>query len=191
MIPKKRLECSSEGDRDFSAHYAWVDVFGLRKPIEYHYQMSKMFDLGTVNGVKNVIGPMKTTKLAKGRKPVKVKVGNFILPVRFLSQWYKLLWLKYLDANPELVRYASQFDEFTDKFRGKSLNCQADVIRQYVKEGRESILKDCEELWTLLKMKQQEEKESYAIFDAFDFNLDSTNPCSEILLDTEGDQCNL
>lgn len=175
MIPKKRLECSSAGDQDFSAHFAWVEVFGLKKPIEYHYQMSKMFDLGYNRKVNShVIGPMKTTKLAKGRKPVKVKVGDFVLPVRFLSQWYKLLWLKYLDENPELVAYASQFDEFTDKFRGKSVNCQADVIRQYVKEGRESIIRDCEELWTLLKMKQQDEAELKEKMDRFEAGIDDT-----------------
>lgn len=35
-------------------------------------------------------------------------------------------------------------------FKGKSTNCQADVIRQYIKQGRDSILIECEEFIFLL-----------------------------------------
>lgn len=66
--------------------------------------------------------------------------------------WYKLLWCKYLDENPELVKYASGFEDFTDEFKGKStVNSQADVIKQYIKEGRKSIIDECRELIELIK----------------------------------------
>ncbi|WCK57549.1 macro domain-containing protein (plasmid) [Aneurinibacillus sp. Ricciae_BoGa-3] len=64
--------------------------------------------------------------------------------MEYLTPFYKLLWVKYLDASPSLVAYASEFDDFTDSFRGNSVNCQADVVKQYVKEGRTSILKECQ-----------------------------------------------
>jgi hypothetical protein len=71
-----------------------------------------------------------------------------------LTPFYKLLWAKYLDENKDVVEHLSQFDEFTDMFRGKSINCQADVIRQYIKEGRKSILQeeDVKELRLLIKL---------------------------------------
>ncbi|GMX64532.1 hypothetical protein Elgi_38010 [Paenibacillus elgii] len=71
----------------------------------------------------------------------------------YLSQWYKMLWVKYLDDNPELVEYAKGFDDFNDIFKGKSLNCQADVIRQYIKQGRESLVEEYQELVQVIKRK--------------------------------------
>ena len=62
-----------------------------------------------------------------------------------------MLWVRYLDENPELVEYAKGFDTFSDMFRGKSVNCQADVIRDYVIHGRDYVLKDCKELIELTK----------------------------------------
>jgi endo-1,4-beta-D-glucanase Y len=68
-----------------------------------------------------------------------------------LTDWYRLLWVKYLDENPGLVEYARQFDEFTDMFRGKNtVNCQADVIRDYIAD-RAQLVKSAaglaKELW--------------------------------------------
>jgi putative ABC transport system permease protein len=42
-------------------------------------------------------------------------------------------------------------NDFTDVFRGQSMNCQADVIKQYVKEGRKSIITECREFIDLIK----------------------------------------
>ena len=67
--------------------------------------------------------------------------NNKLALVANLTPLYKMLWVKYLDKHPELVEYASQFDEFNDKFRGKSINCQADVIRAYVKGNRRILLR--------------------------------------------------
>lgn len=136
----KILECSSKGDRRFSAMYANVSVHGSVNTIENHYQTSKRFD----DPASSTLVPSSTAREAKGRKPTYFVVNGFIYPLEFLSMWYKLLWMKYLDQRPELVEYASHFDVFIDMFKGKNTrNCQADVITQYVKEGRQSIVDDC------------------------------------------------
>ena len=133
----KTLECSSRGDKRYSAFYAQVQVFGKMDSIENHYQLSKRFG--------DAPAP-RSWRECKGRKPTHIEINGSLYPLELLSQWYKLLWCKYLDKNPELVAHAKQFDRFNDMFRGKALNCQADVIEQYVKHGRESIIKECQPL---------------------------------------------
>lgn len=120
------LECSSKGDKRFSAFYANVCVFGISNSIENHYQNCKGFN-------------DKTIIKRKGKSPDYITIDGKILDVKYLTPFYKLLWVKYLDHNPSLVEYASQFDNFNDIFKGHSINCQADVIRQYIKQGRQSI----------------------------------------------------
>lgn len=127
----KILECSSKGDKRFSAFYAKVKVFGYEDSIEGHYQSCKRNKEGHIAG--------------KGRKVelmvIPTDIGkSFKLEPRFLTAYYKLLWCCYLDAHPELVEYASAYDDYNDMFRGKAINCQADVIRQYIKQGRDTIL---------------------------------------------------
>lgn len=130
----KVLECSSAGDKAFSAFYACVEVYGINDTIENHYQLSKRF---------GNFAPI-AARAAKGKQPTHFVVNDFTYSLDMLSMWYKLLWMKYLDKNPMLVDYASQYDDFTDMYKGKNTrNCQADVIRQYIKEGRQSIVDDC------------------------------------------------
>lgn len=124
------LECSSKGDKRFSAFYAYVDAFGRNTNIERHYQSCKRFYDETI------------TK-AKGKSPDYLMIGGNLLDIKYLTPWYKVLWVRYLDQHPELVEYASQFDDFHDIFKGKNtINCQADVVRQYIKEGRDSIMNE-------------------------------------------------
>jgi hypothetical protein len=124
------LECSSKGDKRYSAFYARVSVFGKYDSIENHYQSCKrFFD-------QSIIEP-------KGLNPDYIEIRNKKFEKQYATAYYKLLWVKYLDEHPELVEHAKQFDYFHDVFRGKySLNCQADVIKQYVKNGRESIMNE-------------------------------------------------
>ena len=141
MIHIKVLECSSKGDKRFSAFYADVTVFGRTTNIERHYQGCKKFNDQTV--IK-----------AKGKSPDYIEINGKQFDKKYLTPWYKLLWVKYLDNNPEIVEYASQFDDFHDIFKGKNtINCQADVVRQYIKQGRESIIEECKEFIELLKLK--------------------------------------
>lgn len=135
----KTLECSSAGDRRFSAMYARVHAFNTLDTIEGHYQKCKRTSDGKIPG--------------KGRKVAYISLNGTHYPPHFLTPFYKLLWCKYLDQHPELVKYLKQFDNFTDKFRGRAINCQADVIRQYVQQGRASILQDCKVLIDALKEK--------------------------------------
>lgn len=125
----KNLECSSKGDRRFSAFYSKVSVFGKIDSIENHYQNIKYKKR---NG--GVI------KCRKGEKVDFININNKILDVKYLTPFYKLLWVKYLDENIDLVKFASEYDSFSDMFRGNCINCQADVIRDYVKKGRNYIM---------------------------------------------------
>ena len=142
MEKKKVLECSSKGDRRFSAMYAKVEAFGVLDTIENHYQKSKRSADG---------GSVK-----KGEPVDHMVLNGSKFPVAMLTDWYRLLWIKYLDANPELVKFAGKFDEFTDMFRGKNtLNCQADVIRDYI-ANREKLLLSADELVKELRQKRGE-----------------------------------
>lgn len=136
----KSIECSSRGYKKASAMYARVECFGIIDTIENHYQSAKRDKDGN--------------PVAKGKRVDHIVIYGHKLSPRYLTPFYKLLWAKYLDENKDVVEHLSQFDEFTDMFRGKSINCQADVIRQYIKEGRKSILQeeDVKELRLLIKL---------------------------------------
>ena len=138
------LECHSQGDKRFSAFYAKVEVNGKLDSIENHYQLSKR-----IYGKRNPV----SWREMKGITPSYFIIGSKMLPNELLSQFYKLLWIKYFDKNPDLLEYVSTFDDFKDKFKGKSLNCQSDVIRKIVKEGRGKVMDECRELVDLLKSK--------------------------------------
>ena len=79
-------------------------------------------------------------------RPTSFFIGEKEYDIKYISQWYTLLWIKYLDKNKHLVEYAKQFDIFTDCFKNKNtINCQADVIEKYVLD-RKALLLDCENL---------------------------------------------
>lgn len=139
------LECSSKGDKRFSAFYAKVSLFGKYDTIENHYQQSKLFfdENWKFQKVEN----------PKGMKPAAIIVNNVFMNVNCLTPFYKFLWLKYLDNNPELVEVLRRYDEYMDMFKGKNtLNCQADVIRQYMKIGRDSLIEDIQPFLDQLSM---------------------------------------
>lgn len=144
----KVLECSSVGDKRFSALHAKVTLWTFTKSIEEWYQFSKVF------GIKQPGSWKEIKRLSRFMKPSACVINGVPFDVRFLTPWYKLLWLTYLDEHPDLVEYASQFDEFHDKFKGSSKNCQADVIRQYIQEGRDSLISECAELLIYLYKKE-------------------------------------
>lgn len=137
------LECSSVGDPRFSSLFAYVEAYGKIDFIENHYQLSKRFEGGKAP---------KNRWEFKGKTPVSFEVDGREYDVEHLTAWFKLLWCKYLDANPKLVLYAKDYDDFRDTFAGKAVvNSQADVVKQYVKKGRRSILDECSEFIKLLK----------------------------------------
>lgn len=151
-LPVRILECSSKGDKRFSAFVAKVKVFNVCDSIEFHYQLSKRLkDVPEPNLNDTWDNKMKYLKSVKGKQPDYLTIGGYKYDLKYLSQWYDILWMKYLDNNPDLVEYASKYDDYSDMFKGKSINCQADTIRKYIKLGREVILEECRELIKLIK----------------------------------------
>lgn len=123
----KILECSTRGDRRFSAFGAYITINGKTDCIENFYQCSKKTEDGEIAG--------------KGR-PFKYFVCPFCgleFPKEEVSDLYKGLWIIYFNNHPELLEYASRFDGFNDMFKGRSSNCQADVVREMVKD-KESFI---------------------------------------------------
>lgn len=140
-IIKKTLECSSKGDKRFSAFYAKIKIGDSYLSIENHYQLSKRFGHSPVP---------KSWKDSKGKEPTHFICMGKVCPVEYLSMYYKLLWYKYLTENPQLVLYASKFNTFTDMFEGKSINCQADVIAAYVRD-KKALYMECKPFIVFLK----------------------------------------
>jgi hypothetical protein len=151
------LECSTKGDIRFSAFGAEVTVFGKKATVEEHYQLSKRFVTNTLDMMNNNLYAPKSIYDVKG-KNAKTKdmslylifVNGFYFPPDFRLEFYKWMWLKYLDENPELVAYASRFDDYNDIFKGKSIICQADCIRQYIKQGRDSVVSDIKDFCEMI-----------------------------------------
>lgn len=131
------LECSSKGDKRFSAFYAKIHFEEYYDSIENFYQSCKCF--GDECGL--------TWREVKGKTPTHIKVAGVEMSVKYLTPFYKAMWLIYLDNHPNLIAHAAQFDEYNDIFKGKSINCQADVIRQYMKNGRESLAIEAQTFW--------------------------------------------
>lgn len=122
------LECSSKGDKRFSAFYAKIEWNGQMISIENIYQSVKRNSEGE---------PCK-----KGEPVEFLIINNEEFEPKYLTPFYNWLWITYLDSHPDLVKIASTYDDYNDMFKGKSINCQADVIRQYIKQGKNSFIDD-------------------------------------------------
>ena len=119
----KILECSSRGDKRFSAFYAYVNIDGKLNSIENHYQLAKRFGDGKI--------PI-SWKECKGKKPINFVFRGKVLPLEKLSDYYDWLWKVYLDENPELVEFLKGFDEYSDCFGKIGCNNQAVSIKKYM-----------------------------------------------------------
>ena len=101
---KKVLECSIRGDRRFSSLFAKVTINGRERSIEEWFQDAKRTADGKKAGKSkpfdHIVDPFTGDKLPGSE-----------------AQWmYRGLWITYFAKNPELVKYAEQFDEFTNCF---------------------------------------------------------------------------
>ena len=164
----KILQCHTRGDRRFSPFCCYVEAFGLTRSIEDHYQCAKRFE--------GKPAPQSWRDAKKWGKPQPYGEGitriGFELPnglwlppdtkqvTDLAIQWYIALWLKYLRQHPELLTIASEYDEFVDIFQGNFPFCQADVIRQAVREGVESLKPMCQQLLDLIERQNQARRES-------------------------------
>lgn len=110
------LECSSKGDKRFSAFFAHVRLVGTT--IENAYQARKIFEDGSTG-----LTPQK----AKGRKAVnQVECATY----------YAHLWDLYFIENPQLFEVVEFFNGFSDIFGQPGHCCQATEIHRIVSASR-------------------------------------------------------
>lgn len=116
---KKVLECSIRGDRRFSSLFAKVTINGRERSIEEWFQDAKRTAAGKKAGkgkpFDHIVDPFTGDKLPGSE-----------------AQWmYRGLWITYFAKNPELVKYAEQFDEFTNCFnKYRDSESAADLPRE-------------------------------------------------------------
>lgn len=139
------LQCHSRGDRRFTPFNCFVPAFGRYDSIENHYHRAKRF------GERAPRDWREAKKLKQTARQTGWQIGPLAVEVRSNPagssfrlddlgiQYYVMLWYRYLRPRPELVAAAAAFDEFEDPFRGAFPFCQADVIRQVVREGVDSL----------------------------------------------------
>lgn len=111
------LECSSKGDKRFSAFYARLKKYN-DKSIEEIYQASKVFEDGSTGLLP---------KQAKGRIAVNMDE---------VRELYESLWDIYFEENPELLNIISNYNGFSDIFGQERHACQAtSIYRIWVKHS--------------------------------------------------------
>lgn len=140
IITTTNLECSSVGDKRFSAFFAKVNFFNQIQSIEQFYQEAKRFN--------RIQLPFKE---AKGKRPTSFVIANETYDVSLLSYFYKFLWILYFKQNSFYLDGIKHYDTFTDKFKGNSINCQADVITQIKLHGIADMINEIKPFTILLK----------------------------------------
>lgn len=109
-------ECSSRGDKRFSAFYARLED---GRSIEEHYQCDvKGYDPGGRNW-----------RLGKGKPPLDTSQDMFTA--------YCRLWYRYLRIRPELakeIKIIAETHELVDMFAGKSTVNQATAITWLIRQ---------------------------------------------------------
>lgn len=99
------LECSSRGDKRFSAFHARIKAVGNRT-IEDIYQATKM-----INGCTGL-----TWREAKGKKPDNAE---------YCALYYSWLWDIYIYENPDLLPVLRSATGLSDMFGQDGHCCQA------------------------------------------------------------------
>lgn len=138
----KRLECSTKGDKRFSALCARIEVNGKFDTIENHYQLSKLFlDVNSGKIIKfDDFKKVKRAQYLNDYKLIGFEIGNKSFELYDLSYWYKSLWYKYFIKNKHLLKVIAEYDEFTDIFKKENtINSQADIIKQIKENGLASL----------------------------------------------------
>lgn len=100
------LECSSRGDKRFSAFHAIVQG----RSIEDWYQSAKIFEDGSTN---------LSWREAKGRRAVNQEA---------LSVFYETLWRQYLREHQELIVVLKQATGLSDMFGQVGHVCQVTTL---------------------------------------------------------------
>lgn len=100
------LECSTKGDKRFSAFCAVVNG----KSIEDQYQAAKVFE-GGITGLG--------WREAKGKTPINREE---------VVKLYSSLWQQYINEHPELIPILVNSTGLSDMFGKEGSVCQADVL---------------------------------------------------------------
>ena len=100
------LECSSKGNKWFSAFYARIKARD-NKTIEEIYQASKIFEDGKTG---------LSWREAKGKKVINQEACNFL---------YSRLWDEYINEHPELLSVLKEAIGLSDIFGQVGHCCQA------------------------------------------------------------------
>jgi len=100
------LECSTRGDRRFSAFVARVNG----RSIEEQYQAAKIFADGSTN---------LNWRQAKGKRAINMAE---------CATLYEQLWRQYIRENPELLAVLKQASGLSDMFGQPGHQCQAEVL---------------------------------------------------------------
>lgn len=103
------LECSSKGDKRFSAFYARIKSRG-NKSIEELYQAHKRFSDGSYG---------LSIQEAKGRACINIQDCH---------DFYTRLWIEYLKENKDLILVLNKYNGYSDIFGQAGHCCQAEVI---------------------------------------------------------------
>lgn len=104
------LECSSKGDKRFSAFYARL-LCERGKSIEELYQGFKRFP-----GENGAVVSGLSVQEAKGKQALNQTEA---------SEYYRHLWNVYFQENPELLSVISRYNGFSDIFGQPGRCCQA------------------------------------------------------------------
>lgn len=122
---KQVLECSVSGDKRFCPTHAKLTIGGKTASIDRFYQEAKR----TADG-----------KQAKRGEPFDHMVDPYTgdkFPASEAPWFYRGLWIEYFTANPDLVKYAEEFEVFSNFHTRKGLENRYDeIIRAYVKGDR-------------------------------------------------------
>ena len=156
------LECSSKGDRRFSALYAKIRVNDVYDSIENHYQLSKIIknvNTGEVfmcNDFKRV----KHLQFLNEYKIVGFKLNGTVYDKKYLTLWYYSLWYKYLYNNKYLLNIINQYDTFSDMFRrNNTRNCQSEVMSYVKKYGLKGLFDYVNPFFELVRKKECDKRE--------------------------------
>jgi len=103
------LECSSKGDKRFSAFYARIKARGNRS-VEEIYQAAKVFE-GGLTGL--------AWKDAKGKRAINQEE---------VTKLYAQLWDEYIEENPALLEVLQQSSGCQDVFGQAGRCCQASEL---------------------------------------------------------------
>jgi len=114
------LECSSRGDKRFSAFFARIRSRD-NKSIEEIYQAAKIFPDGSTG---------LTWREAKGKKATNQEE---------VCQLYSQLWNEYMEENPTLLRIILNVSGVQDIFGQEGHCCQATELWRIRNDTRRSL----------------------------------------------------